>query len=246
LFRLFGAVLNSQDSWNEHLNRVKEDERGKYFRVNIPLEKEIPLDDVGKISHIENLATRHLIAYDFLSIVRALSAVSFFFELHQKPVPVMNRYRCLGSIRSRSPDTTALLNRILEEYPIASFVLNVDSEDPGTNLGSINESNLCATCGHYQKHICFDLCHPHQSFCIYLKFSRLWKHNISGFPQTVSHFVKRQLLDARFGRPDHRSVNYATLGECKCVSTRAGNKRRRRKTLTEAAERLKKQRLAIY
>ncbi|KAF2818094.1 hypothetical protein CC86DRAFT_399402 [Ophiobolus disseminans] len=83
LFRLFNALLNAQDSWNDHLNRKKSDEKHKYFRINIPLDKEHPLDNV--------------------------------------PVPSKHSTLCQGSIRCRSPDTRALLERISEQYPTASF-----------------------------------------------------------------------------------------------------------------------------
>ncbi|KAF1967660.1 FabD/lysophospholipase-like protein [Bimuria novae-zelandiae CBS 107.79] len=206
LFRLFGAVLDAQSNWEDHLNRVRADQRHKYFRMNIDLQQDCSLDDVDKIPEMERLAKTFLQGYDFSSITDALFAAAFFFELHQRPVAHKNYSVCLGSIRCRSPDSNALVARILEEYPAASF-----TTDDGTHLGPINDHSVCSRCGGYSKSISFAVYHPDQTMSIALRFSGSNKHMISGFPQVMSHFVREQLLDAEFGRPDHDVLGTYTL-----------------------------------
>jgi hypothetical protein len=212
LARLFNAVLSAQGSWDDHMNRTKPSDKHKYFRINIALDKEPPLDDVGGIPEMENSARTFLKAYDLSNITQALFAASFFFELHSKPSTGRRSCRCHGTIRCRSPDTRALIKRIFEEYPAASFT----TED-GTNLGFMNNRALCATCGLYCQAVTFKVCHFNHSMSIFLKFNRLSQHRISGFPDAMSQFSRRQLLGAEFGRPDHRVNDYTG---CRCTASR--------------------------
>jgi hypothetical protein len=126
---------------------VSRDERHKYFRINIALTKEPPLDDVGKILELEDLAAIFLCGYEFSSITQALFAASFFFVLRRKPVKKRRSVVCSGSIRSRSPDARALVEKILQEYPAASFT----TED-GTSLGYFGGSSLD------KRQICSGIC----------------------------------------------------------------------------------------
>ncbi|CAN9376446.1 unnamed protein product [Alternaria alternata] len=215
LFRLFNAVLNAQSSWDDHVNRVPRAERHKYFRINIALSQEPPLDDVGKMPELEDLAADFLRGHDFSSLTRALFAASFFFELRRKPVAKRNPVVCSGSIRSRSPDTRALVERILQEYPAASFT----TED-GTSLGHVGGPSLCAACGRYRKDVDLKVHHLDQRTSIYLQFNRLSQHRISGFPQSITQLTKLQLLDADFGRPDHQTTDVAGVSSCQCNASR--------------------------
>ena len=61
---------------------------------------------------------------------------------------------CLGSICCRSPDTRALIKRILQEYPAALFTM-----EDSTSLGYISDYSLCAACGYYYKVINFKVYH---------------------------------------------------------------------------------------
>jgi len=215
LFRLFNAVLNAQSGWDDHVNRVPRDERHKYFRINIALTKEPPLDDVGKIPELEDLAAAFLRGHDFSNITQALFAASFFFVLHRKPVAKRASVVCSGSIRSRSPDTRALVARIIQEYPTACFAM-----EDGTSLGHVGGNSLCTVCGRYSKDVNLRIHHVDQRISIYLHCSRLGKHRISGFPQSMTQFTKLQLLDAGFGRPDHQTTDCSGARSCQCDSSR--------------------------
>lgn len=218
LIRSWAESQCGQNHWNDHQNRLPEETRGKYFRINMPLDKEPDLDEVEKMPELRQLASSFLSTYDFLSITRAIFSASFFFELDQVP-RYRDQYICTGSIRCRSPDRRALIARILQEYPAAAF-----TTDQHVSLGYINERNLCMSCGLYRKAVSFSVYHPSQVVRIYLRFNRLHKQVISGFPQTVSWFVERQKLHAQFGRSDHHNPNYSILGKCDC-NIRSNRKR---------------------
>ncbi|CAN9454398.1 unnamed protein product [Alternaria alternata] len=107
LFRLFNAVLNAQSGWDDHVNRVPRAERHEYFRINIALRQEPPLDDVGKMPELEDLAADFLHGHDFSNLTRALFAASFFFELRRKPVVKRNPVSTLGSSSAAAALTRA-------------------------------------------------------------------------------------------------------------------------------------------
>ena len=221
LFRLFSAVLNAQVNWNNHLNRVNEEERNsRYFRINIPLDDELELDDVERIPDLHDQAKIFLETYSFVSVAQALFSTAFFFELRQKPIIVRDSFLCYGFIRCRSPNPRALVTRILREYPTASFLV-----DDRSNIGRFDHHNLCMGCNQFCKEVAFTICHPNQKISIYLEFNSLGRHCISGFPQNISSIIKNQMLDANFGRPDHQVVDYAKVQRCQCIPQ---NKRKRR------------------
>lgn len=212
------------------MNGVPRDERHKYFRINIPLSKEPLLDDVSKMPELEDLAATFLESYDFSNLTQAIFASSFFFELFSKPVTRMTSVVCSGSIRCRSPDTRALIKRILQEYPNASFA----TED-GTSLGRIDRSSICATCGYYCKVVRFKAYHIDQRISIYLQFNSLAQHRISGFPQSLTQLARLQLLDANFGRSDHQAVGYACTSTCNCDNSK--KRKRAMPSKTESSKR---------
>ncbi|OAL56160.1 FabD/lysophospholipase-like protein, partial [Pyrenochaeta sp. DS3sAY3a] len=211
LCRLFNAFLNAQGNWDDHLNRVKDEERHKYFRINVALDEEPSLDDVEKIPDMEAMAHKFLKSFDFSSMTRSLFAASFFFELCEMPAVGKDGIYCHGIIRCRSPNSRALIQRILEEYPAASFNTDHDS-----GLGGLNIDSLCAMCGLFSKVVNLNVCHSDHKVSICVKFNRLGKHPISGFPQTISQVVDKQKLNAQFGRPDHKVSGFADVSGCRC------------------------------
>jgi hypothetical protein len=219
------------------MNRIKSHDRHRYFRINVALEKEPLLDDVRGIPEMERLAEAFVKDYDFSSIIRVLFAASFFFELHFKPFTNSQSCTCHGSIRCRSPDTRALVKRILEQYPTASF----RTED-GTNLGFVRNHALCGSCDLYRQRVAFKVRDLDQSTSIFLSFNRSSQHRISGFPEAMSQFSRRQQLDAEFGRPDHQRNDFTSVVGCTCRApckrkradtTRSQNTKRRRLSSTE-------------
>jgi hypothetical protein len=232
LFRLFSAMLSAQSSWDEHLNRKTEKEREKYVRINMPLDKEPELDDVGKLPAIKSSAAGFLKDYDFTLVLQGLFAAAFFVELDQEPTTKKHRLLCSATIRCRSPRPQALVHRILREYPSASFMIGESS-----SLGRMETFSLCPSCGYYMKRISFHVYHVDQDFSVYLKFNQISKRHLSGFPQSTSQMSKKQALDAYFGRSDHQLHANSSHTSCRCDelgrkrrqahSSKRGQKRRR-------------------
>ena len=190
--------LNGQLSWEDHWHGLDEEEKKRHFRLNLPLVGQEPrIDDVDKMQYLRNQIYHHL--GDMEGIARAFKAASFFFELNGPLVFEGGQYTCHGSILSRSPDSRALVQSLRTSYPFAQFLHQESS------LGYLAAKDLCELCGRFQKLIKFHIRHPSDRVNIQFSFSRLFRRSISGCPQPMEWFIKRQRLNAKFGLPDHRS-----------------------------------------
>lgn len=200
LFRIFDAMIDAQSSWLEHINRKTDEERKKYYRVNMLLDQIPELDDANDIPKMKHSSSLFLEQFDFQPLLRALFAASFFFQLQDLPrsEPGRAKLRCLGTIRCRSPLGHAFLHRILDEYPAAHFV-----RDKGQTLGDVSSDDLCRVCGKYCKDVSFNVRDVGRPLDIYLQFSKSCGHRISGFPQSIWSLVNKQSLEAHFGRSHH-------------------------------------------
>lgn len=233
--------LNGQLSWEDHWHGLDEESKKRHFRLNLPLVDHEPrIDDVDKMQYLHDQIRHHL--GDMEGIARAFKAVSFFFELDQPLVFEGQGYTCHGSILSRSPDSGALVQNLRTAYPFAQFLHQEAS------LGFLSPKDLCESCGRFQKLVTFHIRHPSDRVDIRFSFNRLFRRSISGFPQPIEWFVKRQKLNAKFGLPDHLSrMKRAQNSTCSCelarylhrsdgisankrtltIQTRTQNKRRR-------------------
>ncbi|KAI9727191.1 MAG: hypothetical protein M1834_008499 [Cirrosporium novae-zelandiae] len=227
--RLFRAwkwspSMDGQISWNDHVNRLDEIMRNNHFRLNSALQGEEPgLDDVDRMEELRHSVTHYLFTHDDLyAVVRALWATAFYFELDDLPLFSRGTYRCYGSILSRSPDSHALINEMIRSFPAARFVT-----DDKITLGILNYQDGCETCGYFRKHVVFDIQHLDEDISIYLTLNNLFSRRISGFPHPISWFVQQQMLDTKFGTPDHQTIDLPLYRHCRCSSRceRAGRKR---------------------
>ena len=89
-----------------------------------------------------------------LCVVRAFKAVSFFFELDGPLTLEGRRYRCCGSILSRSPDSRALVQNLGASYPYAQF------SNSEVSLGFLSLNDICNLCGRFRKAVTFYIRHP--------------------------------------------------------------------------------------
>jgi hypothetical protein len=203
LFRIFGAMIDAQSSWLEHINRQTEEDRNKYYRVNMLLDQAPELDECDEIPRMKRSSSLFLEQFDFRPVVQALLSASFFLELQGMPASEVGRtkLRCFGTIRCRSPESHALIHRILDDYPAAYFSL-----DQGKHLGVLSSQDLCRSCGKFNKDVTFTIRDMERSLIIYLQLNTSWKCKISGFPQSVWSLAKKQSLEADFGRSDHGTL----------------------------------------
>ena len=207
--------LNGQISWEDHWFGLEEETKKQQFRLTVPLTgKEPDIDDVDKMQYLCDQVPYHL--GDIEGISRAFKAVSFFFELDGPPVLNGSRYRCHGSILSRSPDSGALVRNLGTCYPYAQFFIDEVS------TGFLSTNDLCSLCGRFQKSIVFYVRHPSDRVNLYLSFNRLFRRSISAFPQAMEWFVERQKLNAKFGQPNHRSrIERSKAPPCSCELERS-------------------------
>lgn len=210
LCKIFLGILSTERVWDDHWNRIKKEDRHKVFRINLALDEEPVLDDVDKISKIEQRSQDFLETYNFGGVIRALLASNFYFELEKPPRDRKHAFVCTGSIRCRSPDTRALVQRVLEEYPMASIIM----EDKD-NFGRITFEQVCDRCSRFHKDISFHVRHLSEVTAICIKFNSTETYRISGFPQSMEDVVQKQMLYACFGTSDHRELDCSPTHQCK-------------------------------
>ncbi|OBT52298.1 hypothetical protein VE04_07698 [Pseudogymnoascus sp. 24MN13] len=103
------------------------------------------------------------------------------------------------------------IRRLISVYPDAQFF------NHGTSLGYISNNDICKLCGLYTKLVAFQVRHSSDKADIHLRFNRLNHRRISGFPNPIDWFIKRQNLNAKFGSPNHEStVTGPRLSDCSC------------------------------
>jgi len=206
--------LNGQLSWEDHWHGLDEEAKKQHFRLNLPLvDREPGIDDVDKMQYLHDQIPSHL--GDMEGIVRAFKAVEFFFELDQPLIFEGGGFTCHGSILSRSPDSSALVQNLRTTYPSAQF-LNQEA-----SLGFLGLNDLCESCGRFQKLVTFHIRHPSDRVDLRFSYNRLFRRSISAFPQPMEWFVKRQKLNAKFGLPDHLNRNKRAQNPvCSCVLMR--------------------------
>ncbi|KFY94690.1 hypothetical protein V498_03759 [Pseudogymnoascus sp. VKM F-4517 (FW-2822)] len=202
--------LNGQNSWEDHWHGLDEETKTNHFRLNLPLQgKEPGIDDINSMDSLYQNTMSH--QGDMIEIVRAFKGVTFFFELDRTLVDDGPFYICYGSILSRSPDSPAFIRRLILDYPYAQFF------NHGTSLGYISNNDICKLCGLYTKLVAFQVRHSSDKADIYLRFNRLNHRRISGFPNPIDWFIKRQNLNAKFGSPNHQStLTGARQSDCSC------------------------------
>jgi len=210
LLRLFEEILDSETHWRDHMKQIDESRKDAYIRVNMAMQSVTELDDAARLPAIKSWSAQFLRNFDFRNTNRAMFSASFFLELNGLPREDKAGCISVGTIRCRSPDPPALLKRILEEYPQAYFVLDEDGY-----LGQINDAHVCIMCKMYCKDVRF-IRKEDQDLNLYLRFDRYHKKLVSGFPQSLSDLSRKQMLDAVFGRSDHRALVVAPLRRCRC------------------------------
>ena len=227
IFRSFMSSLDGERAWRDLTNRLNEDSRTDYFRLNVSFTGEEPrLDDVR---HIEDLRKSvHLQPNgrgDRAKIAFALLVTSFYFELDGKPMFEGGQYLCAGFIRCRN-DPHAVLQALAN---IHSTGLEFVTETQG--LGTLASDDICPTCRTFCKRVLFHVRQLEDIVTMSLRVSDLERRKISGFPHSLQWFVRQQHLEEFFGTADHDSQSHSRCRAC-CLPKftphpRPGQKRKR-------------------
>ena len=196
------------------MNRLSEQDREDYFRLNLPLQDFEPrLDDVEHIDALRQRTESYIEVPSVLAqcerISHALWASSFFFELEERPKFSNGVFTCHGYILCRRPYGQRLVTQIRQTFPSAEFIVNADRV-----LGRVGVDDTCERCGHFIKRVSFDMRHLNEAFVIHLVLNKDTSRKISGFPHSLSWFIEQQNLDPFVGRD-----STVKSGRCLCKST---------------------------
>lgn len=217
-FRSWESSRNGQRIWDDFCRHLGDEERESYFRINVPLERAPDLDAVESMPEIRASGVRFLQSVDIQSVRRALLSSAFFFELDELPVAQGATLECRGSVRCRSPNSRALIEGLISDFPYALF----QSQSHET-LAFVRDAVRCQECRLYRIGITFRVDSLDQAVVLRLRFNDQFSSRVSGFPNSMSWFARRQGLYSPFGRADHQ----LSLRDCNCSTEKSWQKKRR-------------------
>lgn len=217
-FRSWESSRNGQKIWDDFCRHLGDEEKKNYFRINVPLDPAPDLDAIESMPEIRAAGVRFLQNVDIQSIRRSLLSSAFFFELDEPPVAQGAFLECRGSIRCRSPNSRALIEGLVSDFPHARF-----QTQSNETLAFVRDAVRCEECRLYRIGVKFRVDSSDQAIVLRLKFNDQFSNKISGFPNCVSWFVARQGLYSPFGRANHQF----SARECKCPADKAIKRKRK-------------------
>lgn len=225
LCRSFMSSLDGERVWKELGNRLDEDSKADFFRLNVPFQGDEPrLDDVGCVDELRRSVHLHAEGpRDRTKIALALLVASFFFELDTVPWFEGGRYLCQGYIRCRN-DPKAVIHALIRLYG-AQMEFTFET---GT-LGALSVEDVCSTCNLYCKKVRFYVRHLKENVKMHLRVNGLERRKLSGFPHSMAWFVHQQQLDSPFGNAEHGAPGSFRCGACRVIHTYPGPLGRKRK-----------------
>lgn len=234
LWRSFMSSLDGQKAWTDLLNRLDDQSRGDYFRLNVSIPAEdLAMDDTASMDDLRSSV--HLqpsSQQDCLEVAAALLVSCFFFELTRPPVFDSGLYRCEGWIRCRLPSNTVFeaFTRIKQ----ASWTFTIDTEVLGHYAPKID---CCSACSRYRKAVKFCVRHPSDLISIHMRDLDQQQRKISGFPESINWFMSQQYMNADFGTPHHKSADSYSGSCCSCKGV--GMKRGLGNVMLQSRKRMK-------
>ena len=224
LWRSFMSSMDGQRAWVDLLNRLDDEHRKDYFRLNVCLSgDDCAIDDTSSIDDLRSSVRLQTNSrQDCVEIAIALLVSSFFFELHAVPTFSGGRYHCEGWIRCRL-HSDVMFNALLNVHQ-AVWTFITDTEVLGQYTPKLDS---CSTCSSYRKSVRFCVRHPSDLINIYMRDPNRKQRRISGFPESIDWFISQQFLDADFGTPYHGSLDQAPYACClikeEALKRRAGD-----------------------
>lgn len=222
LYRSFISSLDGQSVWQDLQNRLDNETRKDFFRLNVTLtEKLFTIDNVNCMQELRDNVYEQSDCQQESEILHAMLLSSLFFELSQTPTFTDGAYHCYGIVRSRL-DGRHLLDA-LRKLQRSHWAVVTDKEI----LGYLDpERNVCKLCRCYKMNVEVTVRHPTNTITIYLQSVTKVRRKISGFPQTMQWFITQQNLDANFGTPYHNAKAYSNCKACGPPGRRRGRKRK--------------------
>ena len=223
LIRSFLTNLNGKKIWEDYWNGLDSQERETSFRIDLPLQQPVELDDVGKLDYVRQEGKMFLSTLNFESLRLTMLAAQFFFELERTPFSPYRDFEYQGAIYCRSSRRRDTITKLLQDFSSARFILAGASSN--STLGKVADGRFCVSCGAFRMGITLHTNHPGQTLSISIRFNDFHQYRISGFPNPLSWFMERQQIDNVFGFSDDRS-SWRTSGFSCCQYGQAKLKRK--------------------
>lgn len=200
LWRSFMFSLDGQKAWTDLLNRLNDQNRGDYYRLNVSLaDGDLAIDNVKSMDDLRSIVRLQPSSQpDCHEALAALLVSSFFFELTEVPFFDMGLYHCEGVIRCRLP-SHSIFDAFKNIQQTAWTFVN-DTEVLGTYAPTVDR---CPTCLRYRKAISIRVQHPSNPINIYMRDLDQRRRKIGGFPESIDWFSSQQYMNADFGTPYH-------------------------------------------
>ena len=202
LWRSFMSSLDGQTAWRDLWNRLDEQSRENYFRINVPLSQSAPaMDDIDRMNELRGYVhAQPNSERDRQRIIYALLSSTFYFELTSIPTFYSGRYFCHGTVRCRLKGMT--IKQVLGRLHSSGLAFMTDEETLGYYAPT---KDFCQSCYRYRKQVRFVIRHVSERVNLQIQSSHQGRRSISGFPETMQWFLDQQRLETSFGTPTHGS-----------------------------------------
>jgi hypothetical protein len=200
LYKTFMKSLDGEKMWREIFNSLTEREKGRYHRLNLPIQgKEPTLDDIVSIDALKTQARSWIKANQrFLPSLDSIYASMFYFELDRYPRYSDNAYRCVGHIHCRVKMPLNGRRRLYERLDSTSSYFLV----LGHPTRCVDYIPTSSSIPPFKRKIQFTVESMDEDIGITLLGLTSSPKTISGLPQTVAELVRTQQLQSPFGRAD--------------------------------------------
>lgn len=200
LYKTFMKSLDGERVWREISNSLTERERGRYHRLNLPIQgKEPSLDDIMSINTLKGQAHSWIKANQrFLPSLDSIYASMFYFELADYPSYADNVYNCIGYIYCRINMPLQGRRRLYETLDSTSSYFLV----LGQPTRCVEYIPTYSSIPPFKRKIQFTVETLDEDIGITLLGLTSSPKTISGLPQTGAELIRKQQLRSPFGRAD--------------------------------------------
>ncbi|KAM0714195.1 hypothetical protein Q7P37_009982 [Cladosporium fusiforme] len=200
LYKTFMKSLDRERVWREIYNSLTKREKGRYHRLNLPIQgKEPTLDDVMAIDTLKRQAQSWIGTNQrFLLSLDSMYASMFYFELADYPIYVDNSYCYVGNIYCRVNIPLQGRRRLYEKLDsTASYFLVL-----GEPTRCVDYIPTCSAVPPFKRKVQFSVETLYDDIGITLLGLTSSPMTISGLPQTATELLQTQQLRSPFGRTD--------------------------------------------
>ena len=230
--------LNGEGPWRELMNRLDNDQKAAFFRMNIALPhgSNIRLDDAAQMTLLkDSVQNQSNLRKDQEFTVISLLSSTFYFELDGMPVFYNDLYYCSGTVRCRYD-----ARKVFRSF--RQFSSQMDLLTDLAYLAPLQEESICDVCNIFSRPITLRVRDLSDLVPIYIQLEPDVRRHISGSPQSIGWYVKQQCLDAAFGTSNHGIPRRLNCLKCKRGDAEPVHIEKKRKSdqLHRSAKRLRK------